>query len=120
VVRAPAGVAHVEPEGGLAVGSGRDDPVSASLLKSDGHEEARGQLAPVVLERRHGELDVLAEERDDRLDVASLLMPLFLDASDQVLCQRFAEHCRSGEVAPWLSARRAAAAREIPAWTRRC
>jgi hypothetical protein len=52
VVHAPAGVAHVEPEGGLAVGPGRDDPVSASLLQRDGHEEARGQLAPVVLEDR--------------------------------------------------------------------
>ena len=69
---AAAGVADVQSERGLAIGSGRDDAVSASLLKGDGGEEAGGQLATDVFERRHRELHVLAQECDDRLDVARL------------------------------------------------
>jgi hypothetical protein len=69
---AAAGVAYVQSERWLAVGPGRDDTVSASLLKGDGCEEAGGQFASVIFERGHGELHVLAEERDDCLDVARL------------------------------------------------
>jgi hypothetical protein len=69
---AAVGIACVQAEGGLAVGPGGHDAVSAPPLQGDGREEAGGLLASVVFERRHGELHVLAEERDDRLDVARL------------------------------------------------
>jgi hypothetical protein len=72
VEHSAAGVSHVWPERRLAVGPGRDDAVSASLLQGDGAEEAGGELASLVFERRHRKLHVLAEERDDRLDVACL------------------------------------------------
>ena len=52
--------------------SSRDDAVSAPLLEGDGHEEAGGELASDVFKRRHRDENVLAEERDDRLDVARL------------------------------------------------
>jgi hypothetical protein len=66
----PAGIADVQPEGGLAICPRRDDAVPPPLVKSHGREEAGGRLAPVVLERRHRELDVLAQEGHDRVNVA--------------------------------------------------
>jgi hypothetical protein len=53
----------------LAVRPGRDDAVSASFLQGDGLQETGGELASVVLERGHREAHVLAQERDDGLDV---------------------------------------------------
>jgi hypothetical protein len=70
--RMPAcGVGAVDREGGLAVGSGLDQPVAVPVREELG-EAAGGDGAAAVLERagRHGEPDVVGQQGDEAVEVS--------------------------------------------------